>query len=425
MPVNIVLPALSAGMEDAIVARWLKAEGDAVEIGEPIAEIETDKATMELEAEAAGTIGRLLVAEGKRADVNQTIAVLLAAGEDAGSLPQAQSAPAKPATPAVDATPSAPQAASQSAAPAPQPVATAVSEGARHKASPLARRLAAERGVSLEGLAGSGPKGRIVRIDIERAAVSAAEPEAIAAETAETPAPAAIPPGIGPYESVPHSTMRRTIARRLLEAKTTVPHFYLEMSCNLDALLALRQQINEGREKAERISVNDFVIKASAVALAAVPDANVIWTEEAMLRLADIDIAVAVATDNGLITPVIRRAGEKSLGTISAEMKALAAKARDGKLRPEEYQGGGFSISNLGMYGVSSFAAIINPPQSAILAVGAAERRPVERDDGTLAFATMMTCTLSVDHRSVDGALGARLLGALKAALEDPLRLLV
>ncbi|MGV0820312.1 pyruvate dehydrogenase complex dihydrolipoamide acetyltransferase [Martelella sp. AMO21009] len=425
MPLNIVLPALSSGMEDAIVARWLKVEGDAVEIGEPIAEIETDKATMELEAEAAGTLGRLLVAEGKRADVNQAIAVLLVAGEDAGSLPQAQSTPAKPATPAPDETPSAPQASSQLAAPAPQPVAKTVGENARHRVSPLARRLAAERGLSLDGLAGSGPKGRIVRIDIERAALAAAEPEATVSETPEIPAPAAIPPGIGPYESLPHSTMRRTIARRLLEAKTTVPHFYLEMDCNLDALLALRQQINEGREKAERISVNDFVIKASAAALAAVPDANVIWTEEAMLRLADIDIAVAVATDSGLITPIIRRAGEKSLGAISAEMKVLAAKARDGKLRPEEYQGGGFSISNLGMYGVRSFAAIINPPQSAILAVGAAERRPVESEVGMVAFATMMTCTLSVDHRAVDGALGARLLGALKAGLEEPMRLLV
>lgn len=409
MPMNIVLPALSAGMEDAVVARWLKAEGDAVKKGEPIADIETDKVTMELEAEAAGTIGRLLVAAGTRADVNQSIAVLLLPGEDAASLPQA---PGEPAALVSEKTP---------AAPAPFPVETAAHEGARHRASPLARRLAAERGVSLDGLAGSGPKGRIVRIDIERAATAATTQPA---PSASVEVPAAIPPGIGPYESVPHSAMRRTIARRLLEAKTTVPHFYLEMDCNLDALLALRHEINAGREKAERISVNDFVIKASAAALAAVPEANVVWTEDAMLRLADIDIAVAVATDNGLITPVIRRAGEKSLGAISAEMKALAAKAREGRLRPEDYQGGGFSISNLGMYGVRSFAAIINPPQSAILAVGAAERRPVEREDGTVAFATMMTCTLSVDHRSIDGALGARLLGALKAGLENPLRLL-
>lgn len=421
MPMNIVLPALSAGMEDAVVARWLKAEGDTVEKGEPIADIETDKVTMELEAEAAGTIGRLLVGAGTRADVNQTIAVLLLPGEDAASLPQA---PGEPAAPISEKTPAVSEAARQPAAPAPRLVATAAHEGARHRASPLARRLAAERGVSLDGVAGSGPKGRIVRVDIERAALAAAEAPPEPSAPPEAPAPA-IPPGIGPYESVPHSAMRRTIARRLLEAKTTVPHFYLEMDCNLDALLALREQINAGREKAERISVNDFVIKASAAALAAVPEANVVWTEDAMLRLAEIDIAVAVATDNGLITPVIRRAGEKSLGAISAEMKALAAKAREGKLLPEEYQGGGFSISNLGMYGVRSFAAIINPPQSAILAVGAAERRPVEREDGTVAFATMMTCTLSVDHRSVDGALGARLLGALKAGLEEPMRLLV
>lgn len=426
MPIEVVLPALSAGMEDAVIARWLKAEGDVVKKGDPIADVETDKATMELEAEADGTVGRILVKDGARANVNQVIAVLLAPGESASALATAVTqspAPVAASAPAVAAS-----AIPASPAPASPPVQATVSgTGARHKASPLARRLAAERGVSLEGLTGSGPKGRIVRLDIERAASAAPVVAQTVAATTATPAPAApqgIPPGIGPYEAVPHTSMRRTIARRLLEAKQTVPHFYLNADCDIDALLALRARINEKRDAAERISVNDFIIRASALALKAVPEANAVWTDEAILRLQDIDIAVAVATDGGLVTPLIRQADKKSLGAISAEMKALAARARENRLKPDEYQGGGFSISNLGMYGIRSFSAIINPPQSAILAVGAGERRPVERD-GQLAFATMMSVTLSVDHRSVDGALGARLLAAFKAAIEDPMNLIV
>ncbi|MCX8999363.1 pyruvate dehydrogenase complex dihydrolipoamide acetyltransferase [Rhizobiaceae bacterium BDR2-2] len=417
MPIEVVLPALSAGMEEAVIARWLKAEGDAVKKGDLLAEIETDKATMELEAEADGTVGRLFVDNGARAEVNQVIAVLLKDGEDAAALAVA---PVLQAAPAV----------AEEQAPVHPLAGAPVGAGGdvRHRASPLARRLAAERGVSLEGLAGSGPKGRIVRIDVERAAASVRPVAAEAVPAPATPpAPASakgIPPGIGPYEAVPHTSMRRTIARRLLEAKQTVPHFYLNADCDIDALLALRARINEKRDASERISVNDFIIRACALALRKVPDANAVWTEDAILKLQDIDIAVAVATDGGLITPLIRQADRKSLGAISAEMKALAARARENRLKPEEYQGGGFSLSNLGMYGTKSFSAIINPPQSAILAVGAGERRPVERN-GELAFATLMSVTLSVDHRSVDGALGAQLLAAFKMAIEDPMNLIV
>lgn len=415
MPIDVVLPALSAGMEEAVIARWLKAEGDAVRKGDLIAEVETDKATMELEAGEDGCIGRILVTDGARAAVNQVIAVLLREGENASILPFSASA-----VETVAFVPVQPTQAGASVSAGPQAKDNAV----RHKASPLARRLAAERGISLATLSGSGPKGRIVRLDVEKAAPvrQPAVPEPASAE-AEGKAEA-IPAGIGAYEAVPHSSMRRTIARRLLEAKTTIPHFYLSMDCNLDALLALRGQINAGRKAGERISVNDFVIKACAVALRKAPQANVVWTEQALLKLADVDISVAVSTDGGLITPIIRKADQKSLGTISAEMKALAARARENRLKPEEYQGGGFSVSNLGMHGVRSFSAIVNPPQSAILAVGAAERRPVEKDGG-LGVATMMTVTLSVDHRTIDGALGASWLSAFRSAIEAPLLLLV
>lgn len=419
MPIEVVLPALSAGMEDAVIAKWLKAEGETVKKGDLLAEVETDKATMELEAEADGTLGRILVGDGKRANVNQAIALLFGEGEDAsvlaGPVAPVSGTPVTAAlTPAVAATE--PLAA----------VAAPAGNTVRHAASPLARRLAADRGVALNGLTGSGPKGRIVRIDVERAAQSApaVAPVAALAALPMSAAPKGVPPGIGPHEAIPHTSMRRTIARRLLEAKQTVPHFYLNADCDIDALLALRAEINAKRPKDERISVNDFVIRACAAALSRVPDANVIWTEEAILKLQDVDIAVAVATDGGLITPLIRQADRKSLGAISAEMKALAARARENRLKPEEFQGGGFSISNLGMYGVKSFSAIINPPQSAILAVGAGERRPVERD-GQLAFATMMSVTLSVDHRAVDGALGAQLLAAFKTVIEEPMNLLV
>lgn len=415
MATELTLPALSAGMEDAVIAAWLVGPGDRVEKGQPLAEVETDKATMELEAEAPGRVGRLAVAAGARADVGQVIAVLLAEGE---TLPE----PDHEATPPASAPAPAPASAPAAMAPAMGPAA----EPDRPRASPLARRLAAQTGLALDGLAGSGPKGRIVRVDIERLIASA--PTQTTAETTPAPEPApeaaAIPPGLGPYEARPVSQMRRTIARRLSEAKQTIPHFYLEAEADLEALMALRAQVNEGREGPARISVNDFIVKAAARALARLPEANVIWRGDEIWQLSEIDIAVAVATDGGLMTPILRGADRMSLGTLSAEMKDLAARARAGTLRPEDYQGGGFSVSNLGMYGVRSFSAIVNPPQSCILAAGAAERRPVGRGD-QIVLAPVMNLTLSVDHRSVDGALGAQLLAEIRQGLEDPMALLL
>lgn len=411
MPKEIILPSLSAGMEDAVIANWLKAEGEAVKAGETLAEVETDKATMEFEADADGVIGKILTPAGERADVNAVIAVLLLDGEDAsvldGYAPGGSALAEK-----VEAPVEAPKA----------EVALALKPSDKIAASPLARRIATQKGVDLSGLSGSGPRGRIVRIDVDRAAEAGADaPVAaspVAAATAHNLA------GIGEFEAIPHTGMRRTIARRLLESKTTVPHFYLDADCNIEALLALRAQINESREKTERISVNDFIVKAVANALAKVPAANAIWTDEAVLQLKSIDISVAVATDGGLITPVLHKADQKSLGTLSSEIKALAAKAREGRLKPNEYQGGGFSVSNLGMYGVKSFAAIINPPQSCILAVGAAEKRPVGQGD-QIVLAPVMSVTLSVDHRTVDGAVGAQWLAAFKEGIENPMSLLV
>ena len=406
MTTEIVLLSLSAGMEDAVIAKWLVQSGDRVEPGQVLAEVETDKATMELEAAEAGIVGRLNVAVGQRADVGAVLALLLAEGE---ALPEA--------TP-----PAAPASTERAPAPTPRPSAAADRPGERrHRASPLARRMAAQAGLDLAGTDGSGPKGRIVKIDVERR---------LAASPAVAPSPVApagvqdIPAGIGAHEVRPVSTMRRTIARRLVEAKQRIPHFYLSSDCEIDALLALRAQLNEGRGADARISVNDLIVKAAALALRAVPAANVIWTGEEILQLRDVDISVAVATEGGLMTPILRGADRMSLGTLSGEMRALATRARAGRLKPEEYQGGGFSVSNLGMYGVKNFSAIINPPQSCILAVGAAERRPVGRGE-QIVLAEVMSLTLSVDHRSVDGALGAELLAAIKAGIEQPLGLLL
>ncbi|RAP41119.1 pyruvate dehydrogenase complex dihydrolipoamide acetyltransferase [Rhodovulum viride] len=410
MATELTLPALSAGMEDAVIAAWLVAPGDRVEKGQPLAEVETDKATMELEAEAEGRVGRLAVKAGARADVGQVIAVLLAEGE---SLPEDSAPEPAPAAPAPEPAPA-----------ALAPGMTPAADPDRPRASPLARRLATQAGLTLDGLSGSGPKGRIVRVDIERLIDSA--PPQTTAETMAVSAPetAPIPPGLGPYEARPVSQMRRTIARRLVEAKQTIPHFYLEAEADLEALLTLRTQVNDGREGAARISVNDFIVKAAARALARLPEANVIWRGDEIWQLSTIDIAVAVATDGGLMTPILRGADRMSLGTLSAEMKDLAARARAGTLRPEDYQGGGFSVSNLGMYGVRSFSAIVNPPQSCILAAGAAERRPIGRGD-QIVLAPVMSLTLSVDHRSVDGALGAQLLAEIRKGLEDPMSLLL
>lgn len=414
MPIDIVLPSLSAGMQDGLIARWLKAEGEHTEKGEVIAEIETDKATMELEAASSGRLGRILIGEGKRAAVNQAIAVLLDENEDIDDPPAR----------IVAGDLSAPSTEVRIAPPALTHPGTIAG---RVVASPLARRLARESGTDLAVLTGSGPHGRIIRIDVEKARSNASASSRILPSSPEPVVTSSVPPipfGIGDYEAVPHSGMRRVIARRLMEAKTTIPHFYLTADCAIDDLLALRAQMNSLRTVSDRISINDLVVKAAAVALQMVPDANVVWTEAALLRLKAIDISVAVTTEGGLITPVIRDVGSKSVGTISREIAALAARARENRLKPEEYQGGGLSISDLGMYGVHSFSAIVNPPQSCILAIGAAERRPVVRGDDIVP-ATIMMCTLSVDHRSIDGALGASLLKAFKFAIEEPMRLLL
>jgi len=434
MAVKILMPALSPTMTEGKLANWLKKEGDTIESGDVIAEIETDKATMEVEAVEEGTLGKIVVAAGTEGvAVNSPIAVLLEEGDDesaieevlagGGAAPQAEAPKEEPKEEA-KAEP-APAAESK---PAPQPSAPS---GDRIFASPLAKRMAEQAGLDLSKVTGSGPHGRIVKADIEAAVQKGGAQAAPAAEAAPqaAPAPAAAPmPEItAPYTEVPNSSMRKVIAKRLTESKQTVPHFYLTVDCELDALLDMRKQLNakspEG-EGAYKISVNDFIIRAVALALRKVPAANATWTDEAILQYDDVDVSVAVATPKGLLTPVVRKADTKGLVGISQEMKDLSARARDGKLMPEDYQGGGFTISNMGMMGVKEFSAIINPPQSCILAIGAGEQRPVVKD-GALSIATVMTITLSVDHRSVDGAVGAEFLAALKPLIEDPLSMLL
>ena len=440
MPTTITMPALSPTMTEGTLSRWLIKEGDSVSAGDVIAEIETDKATMEVEAVDEGSVGQLLVPEGAEGvPVNQPIAVLLVEGEDASVLENFKAAEVAPPAVAVPVevpgptpTPSEPPIADA----APQPIApTTVSAPSPEKslesvaddrifASPLARRMAEKAGLDLSGIQGSGPRGRIVKADIE-AALSGA-PALATAEPAAVPpsAPAPVSQAIAGGNVVPHSNMRKVIARRLLEAKQTVPHFYLTVDCEIDRLLTMRKELNDRDGADYKISVNDFVIRASALALRKVSDANASWSEDGMVHHGTVDVSVAVAIDAGLITPIIRNADHKGLAEISEEMKGLAARARDGKLTPEEYQGGTFSISNLGMYGIREFSAIINPPQAAILAVGAGEQRPVVKD-GALAVATVMSCTLSCDHRVVDGALGARLLGVFKDYIDDPMTMLL
>ncbi len=405
MPINILMPALSPTMTEGNLARWLKAEGDAVEAGDVIAEIETDKATMEVEAVDEGVLGKIVVPEGSEGvAVNAVIGVLLAEGEDAAAIGETP-APAQEPAPAAEPEP-------QPTA-APPPAAAPAAPGERIAASPLARRMAAQAGLDLAALSGSGTGGRIVKADID--AALAAGP-ALAEPVRAPPRPAAAP---APGETVRLSTMRRVIAERMAESKATVPHFYLTVDCEIDELLKVRSEINRRIETA-RISVNDIVIRASALALREVPAANVSWAGEgSMTQHGTVDVSVAVAIPGGLVTPIVRNADAKGLVEIATEMKALAARAREGKLMPEEYQGGSFSISNLGMYGVKSFDAVINPPQACILAVGAGEPRPVVRD-GAIVPATVMSCTLSVDHRVVDGAIGAELLGAIKRNIEYP-----
>jgi pyruvate dehydrogenase E2 component (dihydrolipoamide acetyltransferase) len=425
MATNILMPALSPTMTEGNLARWLKQEGDRIKAGDVIAEIETDKATMEVEAVDEGILGRILVPAGTQAvKVNDVIAVLVEAGEAvpaAGAAPKAAAAPA--AAPAPVAAP---------AAAAPAPIAAPAS-GDRVFASPLARRMAAQAGVDISKIAGSGPNGRIVKADVD-AALSRGPAPAAATAPAAAPAQVAAPRSAAPvaitapHTAVPNSSMRKVIARRLAESRATIPHFYVSTDVEIDALLKIRADLNARSPKdgpgAYKLSVNDLVIKATAVTLRRFPNVNAMWTEDAILQLHDVDISVAVSIPDGLITPIVKNADIKGLAAISNEMKDLAARAKAGKLKPEEFQGGGFSISNMGMYGVRDFAAIINPPQAGILAVSAGEQRPVVKN-GALAIATVMTLTLSVDHRVIDGALAAEFLQALKRNIEDPLSLML
>ena len=439
MATNILMPALSPTMEEGKLAKWLVKEGDTVKSGTVLAEIETDKATMEFEAVDEGKIGKILVAEGSEGvKVNAPIAVLLEEGESADAPPAATPDIAgamkdiKAAVKAEAAAPApAPKAAAAPAAAAPK------ADGARIFASPLARRIAEQKGLDLSGINGSGPRGRIVKSDVENAKPGAARPAAAAA-----PAAAGGIPGVAPlpdarllypagsYEETPHDSMRKAIAKRLTSAKTLIPHYYLTVDCNLDALMAVREKMNaaapKGKDKvpAYKLSVNDFIMKASAMALMKHPDVNASWTDTAILRHKDADVGVAVALDFGLITPIIFKAQTKGLVEISNEVKTLAALAKEKKLKPNQDEGGGFSVSNLGMYGIKSFTSIINPPQSCIIAVGAGEERPVVRN-GKIEISTVMTVTMSADHRVVDGGTGAKFLATLKQFIEEPASMLL
>ncbi len=441
MPINITMPALSPTMEEGNLAKWLVKEGDTVKSGDVIAEIETDKATMEVEAVDEGVVAKLVVPAGTEAvKVNAVIAILAADGEDvaAAAAGGGSAAPAKAEAPAAAPAPAASPA---PAAAAPVAAAPAVAQsGDRVFASPLARRLAKEAGLDLSAVAGSGPKGRVVKSDVEKAVTTGgtkAAPAAAAPSAAPAPvlAKGASDEAVlknfaeGSYELVPHDGMRKTIAKRLVESKQTIPHFYVSVDCELDTLLALRAQLNDAAPRkdsapAYKLSVNDMVIKALALALRDVPDANVSWTESAMVKHKHADVGVAVSIPGGLITPIIRSAELKTLSAISTEMKDLGKRAKDRKLKPEEYQGGTTAVSNMGMMGVKSFSAVVNPPHATILAVGAGEERVVVKN-GEMKIANVMTVTLSTDHRCVDGALGAELLGAFKRYIENPMGMLV
>jgi pyruvate dehydrogenase E2 component (dihydrolipoamide acetyltransferase) len=438
------MPALSPTMEEGKLARWLVKEGDTVKSGDILAEIETDKATMEFEAVDEGRIGKILVPEGSEGvKVNAPIAVLLGEGEKAGAvdIPAAMKdisaavkaeAP-KPAQPAPKAE--APKAeapkpeAPKAAAPAPS------QSGNRVFASPLARRIAASKGIDIASLAGTGPRGRIVKADVENAKPGAAKPAPVAAASAAPTAGgvgvAALPDAKlfykpGDYEEIPHDSMRKAIAKRLTSAKTLIPHYYLSVDCDLTALMATREALNAaaGKNAAYKLSVNDFVMKASAMALMKHPDVNASWTENSIIRHKHADVGVAVALDFGLITPIVFKAETKGLAEISNEVKALAGRAKEKKLKPQEYEGGSFSVSNLGMFGIKNFTSIINPPQSCIIAVGVGEERAVVKN-GKIEIATMMTITMSCDHRVVDGATGARFLQTLKRFIEEPASMLL
>jgi len=429
MPIEILMPALSPTMEEGTLAKWLVKEGDTVASGDLLAEIETDKATMEFEAVDEGVVGKLVIAEGSEGvKVNTVIAVLLDDGESADDIAPAPEAPSAGRAPEGASEPPAPTTVAISPTPA--------RDGTRIFASPLARRIAADKGLDLTQVTGSGPHGRIVKADVLGSTATAPVPALTPAPTATAPAPSTLATGPAAdviarmyegreYEEIPLNGMRKIIAARLTEAKQSIPHFYLRRDIKLDALLAFRAELNaQLAARGVKLSVNDFIIKACALALQTVPDANSVWAGDRMLRLKPSDVAVAVAIDGGLFTPVLKDAEMKSLSALSAEMKDLAARARDRKLAPHEYQGGSFAISNLGMMGIDNFDAVINPPHGAILAVGAGVKKPVVGENGELAVATEMSVTLSVDHRVIDGALGAQLLQAIKDNLENPIAML-
>ncbi|MFD1744432.1 pyruvate dehydrogenase complex dihydrolipoamide acetyltransferase [Rhizobium helianthi] len=442
MPINITMPALSPTMEEGNLAKWLVKEGDKVKSGDVIAEIETDKATMEVEAVDEGVVAKIVVPAGTEAvKVNALIAILAEEGEDVSaaasagvsgsSVAKAEAAPAPAKAEPVAAAAPAPAAKTESA--------SAAVSGERVFSSPLARRVAKEAGIDISKVAGSGPKGRVVKSDVEKAVAGGSAKPAAAASQPASAAPA-LAKGMsedavlklfeqGSYELVPHDGMRKTIAKRLQESKQTIPHFYVSVDCELDALLALRSQLNAAAPEKDgkpvyKLSVNDMVIKALALALRDVPDANVSWTDSAMVKHKHADVGVAVSIPGGLITPIIRKAETKSLSAISNEMKDYGKRAKERKLKPEEYQGGTTAVSNMGMMGVKNFAAVVNPPHATILAVGAGEERVVVRK-GEMKIANVMTVTLSTDHRCVDGALGAELLGAFKRYIENPMGMLV
>ena len=451
MPINITMPALSPTMEEGNLSKWLVKEGDKVSPGDVIAEIETDKATMEVEAVDEGTVAKLLVPAGTEGvKVNALIAILAGDGEDVGAAAKGgAAAPAKAEAPVAAAAPAAPVAATQPT-PAAQPAAAhangaaAPASDGRSFASPLARRIAKDANVDISAVTGTGPHGRVVKADVEAAISGGGAKAAPAAKAPAAPVAAPAAKGMpddqvlklfeeGSYELIPHDNMRKTIARRLVEAKSTIPHFYLTLDCNIDALLALRAQLNaaapsvkteKGEVPAYKLSVNDMIIKAMALALKAVPDANVSWTDQAMVKHKHADVGVAVSIPGGLITPIIRQADIKTLSVISNEMKDLASRARNRKLKPEEYQGGTSAVSNLGMFGIKDFSAVINPPHATILAVGAGEERAVVKN-GEIKIANVMSVTLSTDHRAVDGALGAELLSAFRRLIENPMGMLV
>ena len=419
MPIKVLMPALSPTMTEGNLAKWHKKEGDSVAAGDVIAEIETDKATMEVEAVDEGRIGKIVVPAGTQGvKVNELIAVLLEEGENDNDVAKAMGGASAPAPAATAAAP-APQA---SAPAAPQAQPASAPKGDRVFATPLAKRIAKDKGIDLKSVKGSGPHGRIVKADIEGAKAGASP---MAAQAAPQISGDEKINAFGQiYTEIPNNNIKKITAKRLLESKTTVPHFYLTIDCRIDGLLAARKQLNDAGKDQYKLSVNDFVVKACAMALKAYPAANVSWTDEAVLQFKHADISVAVATPNGLITPIVKQAETKGLQAISSEVKDLAKRARDGKLKPEEFQGGTFTVSNLGMFGISHFGAIINPPQSCILAVGAGEERPYV-ENGEIKIGNFMTCTLSTDHRTVDGAVGAEFLQVLKRYIENPAAMLL